>query len=58
MDLYVAVHRPRDSIEVDTLVRTIPASDMAELATDAKRLVDFCDDLVIQVQVLPLRDPG
>ena len=40
---------------MDALVRAVPAGDVAELAADAQRLVDPRDDLVVQVQVLPLR---
>jgi hypothetical protein len=36
MHLHMAIHRPRDAINVDALVCTIPAGDMAELATDAE----------------------
>jgi hypothetical protein len=34
--LHMAIHRPRHAINVDALVCTIRARDMAELATDAE----------------------
>src|SRR5438128_1003288 len=46
----------RDPVEVDALVRAIPASDVAKLASDTKLGMDLGDDFVVQVQVLPFGD--
>src|SRR6185437_13419324 len=43
---------------MDALVRAVPAGGVAELAADALVFVDARDDLVVEVQVLPLRDVG
>src|SRR5579885_1012343 len=49
-----AVGRARDAIHVNALVGTIPAGGVAEGAADAFFLVDAGDDLVVEVEVLPL----
>ena len=46
------------AIQVDALVRAVPAGDVAEVAADALIAIDAGDDLVIQVEVLPLGDLG
>ena len=46
---------PDIPIAMDTLMRAIPARDVAQVAPDALRLVDPRDDFVIQVEMLPLR---
>src|ERR1700678_2746967 len=43
---------------MDALVRAIPARDVAQVATDALIWVDARDDLVIQIEMLPLSDLG
>src|SRR4051812_47675943 len=48
--------RPRRPVHVDALVRAVPTRDIAEVAPDALLLVNLGDDLIIQVEVLPLRD--
>src|ERR1700733_9921738 len=42
---------------MNALVRAIPAGDVAEIATNALLGMDARHDAVIQIQVLPLRDP-
>ena len=56
MQLDVAIDRAGDAVEMNALVRAIPAGDVAKVAADALLLVDARDDLVIQVEMLPLRD--
>ena len=58
MDLNVPIHRAAHSIQMNALVRAVPAGDVAKLAADTKRLIDLRDNPVVQVQVLPLSDPG
>ena len=43
------------AVEMDALVRAIPAGDVAQVAADAFLGIDARHDLVIQIQVLPLR---
>src|ERR1035438_3297660 len=50
--------RPGGFIEVDALVRAVPAGDVAEIAADAGLAIDAGDDAVVQVEVLPLGDFG
>ena len=45
-----------DAIQVDALVRAVPASGVAECAADALLFVDAGDDLIVEVEVLPLLD--
>ena len=42
------------AIEMNALVRAVPAGGVAELAADAVVFVDARDDLVVEVEVLPL----
>ena len=46
------------AIEMDALVRAVPAGGVAELAADALVFVDVRDDFVVEVEVLPLGDVG
>ena len=46
------------AIEVDALVRAVPAGGVAELAADAEVFVDASDDLVVEVEMLPLGHVG
>ena len=48
----------RVAVEMDALVRAVPAGDVAEVAADALVAIDARDDLVIQVEMLPLRHPA
>src|ERR1035441_1294512 len=45
-------------VEVDALVRAVPAGDVAEVAADAGIAIDAGDDAVVQIEMLPLGDPG
>ena len=56
VQLYVAIDGAGDAVEMDALMRAIPAGDVAEVAADALLLVDVRDDFVVQVEVLPLGD--
>ncbi len=58
MQLDGAVHGASGAVKMNALVRAIPAGDVAKIAADALLLVDAGDDLVIQVQVLPVGDAG
>ena len=49
---------PDNAIEMDALVRAIPAGNVAQVAADARLLVDVRHNLVIQIQVLPLGHLG
>ncbi len=49
---------PVGFVEVDALVRAVPASDVAKIAADAGLAIDACHDAIVQVEVLPLGDPG
>ena len=46
------------AVEVDALVRAVPAGGVAELAADALVFMDARDDLVVEVEVLPVGDVG
>ena len=46
------------AVEMDALVRAVPAGDVAEVAADALLAIDARDDLVVQVEMLPLGDPA
>ena len=48
--------RPGVPIDVNALMRAVPAGDVAEIAADALVGVDARHDLVVQVEVLPLGD--
>ena len=45
-------------LDVNALMRAVPARDVAQVAADAFLAIDPRHDLVIQIQVLPLRDRG
>src|SRR5262249_34900102 len=45
------------AVEMNTLVRTIPASGVAEFTSDAFFFVDARHDFVIQVEMLPFLHP-
>ena len=45
-------------VEVDALVRAVPAGDVAEIAADAGIGIDAGDDPVVEVEVLPPGDFG
>src|SRR5262249_5470906 len=45
-------------VEVDALVRAVPASDVAEIAADALVAIDARDNLVVEVEMLPVGDFG
>ncbi len=55
MQLHMPIHRPRHAIQMNALVRAIPARNVAQVAANALLLVDARHNLVIQIQVLPLR---
>ena len=46
------------AVQVNALVRAIPAGDVAEIAADARVAVDARHDPVIEIEVLPLGDLG
>ena len=56
MQFNPAIYRAFRAIDMDALMRAIPACNVAEVATDAFLLVDMRNDLVIQIQVLPFGD--
>src|SRR5580698_3994982 len=45
-----------DAVEMDALMRAIPAGDVAEVAADALLLVNAGDDFVVEVEVFPVGD--
>src|SRR5471032_3407458 len=50
------VRRKRMPVQMDALMRAIPARDVAEIAANALVAIDPRYDLVVQIQVLPIRD--
>src|SRR5579872_5260944 len=55
VQLDLSVHRACDTVEVNALMRAIPAGDMAKIAADALLLVNARNDLVIKIEVFPFR---
>ena len=53
MQFHVAVHRAPHAVQMNALVRAVPAGDVTKVAANALLLVDVRDDFVVQVQVLP-----
>src|SRR6478736_5523851 len=43
---------------MDALVRAVPAGDVAKVAADALVAINLRDDLVVEVEVLPVGDLG
>jgi hypothetical protein len=43
-----------NSVEMNALVRAVPASDVAEVASNAFLFVDTSNYLVVQIQMFPL----
>ena len=54
MQLYMTIDGSGDAIEMNALVRAVPACNVAKIAANALLLVDVRDDFVIEIQVLPL----
>ena len=52
---HVSVAHSVHPVEMDALVRAVPTGDVAKVASDAQRLIDVRHDLVVQIQVLPVR---
>ena len=53
-----AINRTFYAIKMDALMCAIPTRDMAQIAANARLLVDVGHDLVIQIEVLPLGHLG
>src|SRR5580698_786865 len=54
----LCVRLRQGAIEMNALMCAVPAGGVAELAADALLLVDARDDLVVEVEVLPIGDVG
>ena len=54
MQLHMAVHWAGDAVEMNALMRAIPAGNVTKVAADALLFVDVRNNLVVQVKVLPL----
>ena len=52
----MAIDRATHAIEMDTLMRAIPAGGVAKVATDTLLFVNSRHDLIVQVQIFPLGD--
>ena len=50
MKFHVTIHWSAHTIEMDALMRSVPARHVAELAPDALRLIDSRHDLVVQIR--------
>jgi hypothetical protein len=51
-------HRLRHCVplDMDALMRAVPARDVTQIAADAGIAIDARDDLIVQVEMLPVRD--
>ena len=50
------IHWSGNAIEMNALVCAIPAGDVAKIAADAFGFIDTRDNLVVEIEMLPICD--